>query len=511
MKRISKYLLEQINYCYLFFVGLTFFGAIRSKNLNISELPHMFVFFLFFSVIILFIILAHSSLKSSVILFMKRALFFLKRKIFIITLILFISTITCQIFVLMNVTTAIGWDVGGVISNVSNPSRINDYLSVYPNNQLYFFIMYFYNIVISSFSPELSGQWIIFQIFNIILIDVAALILYMGTKGLFNKKVAYLSLYLYMGLFMLSPWIMVPYTDQISLLLVTIVLYLYSNLKNISGLPFLLTVIVLGIIIGVSFLIKPSSIIYAVAWAIMKIIKYIERPYWDWKNIILSGLVVISFCLPLIIFDHFMSNQEIVKIDSKKAMPWTHFVMMGLSGNGGYNADDVKRDKDIKDPALRKESNVDIIKQRLRNHKPYGYTAFLIQKHFNNTDRGDFGWGTDGTPQIPKEKSKNRIQSFLRDLYYQQGKKTSIIRFCMQVIWLIIIIGLIYSHRINKDHFIVFCMKLTIIGAFLYLLLFEGGRSRYLIQYLPFFLIISSNGLISWLNSYSNRIERFSI
>ena len=38
-------------------------------------------------------------------------------------------------------------------------------------------------------------------------------------------------------------------------------------------------------------------------------------------------------------------------------------------------------------------------------------------------------------------------------------------------------------------------IKLTIIGALLYLLLFEGGRSRYLIQYLPFFYLLSANGL----------------
>ena len=35
-----------------------------------------------------------------------------------------------------------------------------------------------------------------------------------------------------------------------------------------------------------------------------------------------------------------------------------------------------------------------------------GYTKFLLVKHFNNTDRGDFGWGRDGTPQNPTKPSK---------------------------------------------------------------------------------------------------------
>lgn len=35
-------------------------------------------------------------------------------------------------------------------------------------------------------------------------------------------------------------------------------------------------------------------------------------------------------------------------------------------------------------------------------------------------------------------------------------------------------------------------MRLTILGVFLYLLIFEGGRSRYLIQFLPAFLILAT-------------------
>lgn len=35
-------------------------------------------------------------------------------------------------------------------------------------------------------------------------------------------------------------------------------------------------------------------------------------------------------------------------------------------------------------------------------------------------------------------------------------------------------------------------LRLAIIGGFLYLLLFEGGRSRYLIQFLPAFLLLAT-------------------
>lgn len=104
---------------------------------------------------------------------------------------------------------------------------------------------------------------------NIVFIDTVAVILYKATRSLINKWVAYLCFYLYMFLFMLSTWIMVLYTDPISLLLATIVLYLYANLKDVSGIFYFVTVIIIGLVIDISFLVKPSSIRYFIAWIIV--------------------------------------------------------------------------------------------------------------------------------------------------------------------------------------------------------------------------------------------------
>ena len=256
-----------------------------------------------------------------------------------------------------------------------------------------------------------------------------------------------------------------------------------------------MTVIAIGMTIGISFLIKPSSIIYIISWTIVELIKKIKDSHFSFENIVVICLIIGSISLPIATFNSFINNQKIIQIDSNKAMPWTHFVMMGLKGNGGYNFNDVERDKKIIDPTLRKKSNVEEIKRRLAEYKVTGYVQFLTQKHFNNSDRGDFGWGKDGTPQIPETKSKNWFQTFLRDLYYQQGKKTNILRFYMQIIWIVIIFGLFFTFKSNLNSNLLSYIKLTIIGAFVYLLLFEGGRSRYLIQYLPFILILSSIGL----------------
>lgn len=43
-------------------------------------------------------------------------------------------------------------------------------------------------------------------------------------------------------------------------------------------------------------------------------------------------------------------------------------------------------------------------------------------------------------------------------------------------------------------------IKLTILGGFIFLLLFEGGRSRYLIQFLPYLITLSSLGISQFLD-----------
>lgn len=59
-------------------------------------------------------------------------------------------------------------------------------------------------------------------------------------------------------------------------------------------------------------------------------------------------------------------------------------------------------------------------------------------------------------------------------------------------IWWIIWLGML-TFGTTKDYSkIKQMMRLAIIGGMLFLLLFEGGRSRYLIQFLPIFLMLAT-------------------
>ncbi|NSV66391.1 hypothetical protein FKZ02_15320, partial [Enterococcus faecalis] len=249
-------------------------------------------------------------------------------------------------------------------------------------------------------------------------------------------------------------------------------------------------------LLGICYLLKPSSIVFLIAWTIIMGIKLLTTGKLYKKNVLSFFVAMFFFIITVGCFSIFQKQQTIVNYDAEMQKPWTHFVMMGLTGSGGYSEKDTRKVNSLPTLEKKKKYTTETIKKRLEDYGMVGYTKFLLVKHFNNTDRGDFGWGRDGTPQNPTKPSKSEFQTKLRDTYYQQGKRTNNLRFVMQILWIVVLLGMLLSFFVKDiQGGTLLIIKLTIIGAFLYLLLFEGGRSRYLIQYLPFFYLLSANGL----------------
>ena len=75
----------------------------------------------------------------------------------------------------------------------------------------------------------------------------------------------------------------------------------------------------------------------------------------------------------------------------------------------------------------------------------------------------------------------------------------------MQIAWIIISIGLVFSISKEKNEYIDIG-KLAIIGMVLFLLLFDG-RARYLINHIPIFILVGTNGLKNSLNKILLTLE----
>ena len=126
------------------------------------------------------------------------------------------------------------------------------------------------------------------------------------------------------------------------------------------------------------------------------------------------------------------------------------------------------------------------IKDTLKNYGPFGYLQFLLKKNTNNTSNGAFGWLQEGNFILAP--ATNRLQQ----LVYPNGSHLLDYFFISQVVWIILIVILTLGYKSPKNsESIIMILKLSIIGSLMYLLLFEGGRSRYLIQFLPQIILLA--------------------
>ena len=133
-----------------------------------------------------------------------------------------------------------------------------------------------------------------------------------------------------------------------------------------------------------------------------------------------------------------------------------------------------------------------MIQDRLKIKDSSVISVFWL-KNRHNTANGDFDWGWDGGDLIPETPSKNRWQEHLRSLYYPQNQKVTIYEFICIFLFTHITRSIVqYPSKRFKNNYAI--LKLAFIGAILYLLLFEGGRSRYLIQFMPFWYLLSASG-----------------
>lgn len=499
---MKKTLFSLLNYVFLLSILYTLYGALRSSLLDISTINDKIWILLLFLVFIICIALYSENTRLYTLKKISMCLDFFKKNIALITRLLFFLTLILQVILLYYIHVPIGWDVDGIHASVSeliknSPDSIASiYLSKNPNNSLFFFLMYFVSQIGNFFHHSLGYSWMYWQLVNTIFMDIGFIFIFLAAKNLFNKQIAYLSFYLAFIPLALSPWILVIYTDTIMLPVIGFIFWLYSLAQKNNNLAL---IVILGTSIAIAYLLKPSSIVFLVAYILIKLLILMTTS----KKIELKKLILIIllFCLPLAgtvkLFHLFEDHQKLIVLDKDQAKPWQHFVMMGLTGSGGFSEEDTQAILSI--PTKEEKINYANAKivERLKNYGFTGYTKFLMKKHANNTDRGDFGWGRDGGPQVYVQ-STDPIQTFLRDTYYQQGEKVKTVRFFMHLMWIITLVGLLFITRkkYKDDDFdaLLAIFKLTILGAFLYLLLFEGGRSRYLIQYLPIIYMLSANG-----------------
>lgn len=473
-----SFLKKTINIVFLIWMILIFIGSIRSTHLNITAVsPKLFTLIILFVICVVIYFVSNSIktfIKNKVI---SRLLNYKLTLLSIWSLLLIIG----QIIFIDQTTTTIGFDVGGVVGQVIYGTSMPNYFSYNPNNLPLLFLENFWG-------SHFGANWVSFNVMSLLSTDLGFIITILTARYI-NKNSMYTTWLLSLLLLGCFPYIIVPYTDVLVLPLVSLAFLGYLIAKKNNNLYIKsLGSLLIGIFGTLSFLLKPSSVIFIIAIILVKIF------YLLFKNKKVKVFYIISILLVSFgsafgvkqVYNSYLHDQQYIKVNPSMKKPPELFLAMGMVGNGGYNTMLTNTVNSLKTQHEKKTFAVKQIKGTLHSYGIFGYLQFLLKKNTNNTSNGAFGWLQEGNFILAP--ATNRLQQ----LVYPNGSHLLDYFFISQIVWIILLVILTLGYKSpQKLESTIMILKLSIIGSLMYLLLFEGGRSRYLIQFLPQIILLS--------------------
>ena len=388
---------------------------------------------------------------------------------------------------------------------ISAERSISNYLTRNPNNMaLFLYERFFYEVF------GFWGLWVM-QGINLFLTNWTGWILYKGVKRHFQEKAADATFFLYMALAAFSPYFYSMYTDFLALPLTALQLIWTLDLFGMENRPAIFKqTFVLGLVTALAMVFRPTTIILVIAFLGVLIFKT------DWKKcLIIVSSFSLSFGLAYGAMDWGIKHQQVVPIVEGEGLAKGPllFINLGLTKNGG-DQDDMKegllqyiepeKRSQYQNGMFRTENVIKEIKRRLKEYTIPSFLYHLLLKQSLTVSEGTLGWLYR---DIDHEKSAvlNPLYKFTKDSAFFQGVRTYFLSidqeeyqyyaFVKQLIWIGMAFGLILVFLdFKRDDRIVF-LALSVFGGLLFLQIFEGGKTRYLIQFLPQILILSGLGL----------------
>lgn len=422
------------------------------------------------------------------------------RGLMIVSLVNLVLLVLLQLFFIRYFQVNPTWDVGDVyraaLEQKDSFYALSDYFTIkYPNNipLLIVFILgmrfldlfgvtnyYFYFTFVNALVILLSMgglYWLIHRHFGLVSATWASLLMLFMTP-----------LYMYVP---------IVYTDTLVMIFPILGLILYDLFYHSTDRRRYVYLILLGLVLSIGVLVKTNAIILVVAILIHYLMM---NPMKRWIQLL------IGIALPFFIVNTIYQSRISPLYPTEKSelgFPMTHWVMMGLDGNGGYFHEDAEYTNSLKLEGLTndqiKDIHLDRIKQQLSE---YGVRGFLNHLH----QKMNFTWA-EGTYFIPEKLSRQPIETNVYQAYVF-GDKNHPYLYAVQAIQLVMLGLMTISgvYLFKNRHAFVHVMAITLFGNFLFLLIWET-RSRYLVLYLPLMMMLCTYAMAS-LNKNSMKGSR---
>lgn len=374
-----------------------------------------------------------------------------------------------------------------------NFDRYQEYFGMFSINQgglvLYKYLFTFGRLY------GMSDSYALALIYNTLMLQVMVIAVYDTVRQLAGVRAAVLSLVMFGAFIPIYTMGAVFYTDLLSAPFVALCINCCLRVKHETRLKQkTIHYLVFGVFAAVGAILKFTVIIVAIA-ALFDLLLSIRRVQkLPLKRIVLNITIpVAAACITAALifgFYGYMSTQQDHEIVSSKRMPITHWIMMGLSGNGYYNPADYDFSKGLPDLSARREEIPKIIGERMRELGFSGMFKLLTEKAAT-----DFG---DGTYHLSDFLDDGPVYDTpLHGLVLYSGHHYDVYKHIAQgahlAFFLLMLIGGALS-IVRPNRFIV--PWLSMFGLLLFLIVWETSP-RYTQNFMPVLILCAVMGVCS--------------
>lgn len=413
-----------------------------------------------------------------------------------------------QVFICYHGYFLMGWDS---ISTMKSAYAIaggdelidNYYLSLYPNNAL---LTLLFGGLMKLFRLLSPGARLDRCVFFLIVVQcvlscaTAYLLTRIAQRWFRSGRAAAGTFLAYAGFTGLSPWLIVPYSDSMGLMVPTLILYIYQRWRDGRGgwafWP------LLGVLTWIGYSVKPQCCIVSVAIVLYEGVRMIlTRRAASW----LCG----ALCVLLLtavgagpVTDAILDASPIEMREGRDIGGLLHYVMLGLNpeSHGVYRDEDMYLSARAESPQARREAQLAVIRERLAAMSAGDWAEHLAKKALSNFADAPVIWSFGGAICWQEIEDKDGFFSPLIKRLIAVGEVNvgfSPLFVYFECVWLAILVFsllapvLLWRLRRRGDQADLLCvMMLSVFGLVLFQMIFEAGN-RYFMVYTPFMVLLA--------------------
>lgn len=367
-----------------------------------------------------------------------------------------------------------------------------EYFRKYSNNNPIIILLYFiYKI---AYSIGITDLIQVGRLFNACCITGSLVLFYLAINKLSNKKTTgakfVLLNLLFVPIMFMTSWV---YTATVCLPFMGGIMLCGANLiKNQSKKSIIINSAIIGILSVVGYNIRPVVLILSIAGFICLFLWTVKDKKRFVKSAIMVGICAIfalgSFATTKAINNHYYTGSD-------GNFPLTHWVAMGLTENGMYDAKLVEENMHLHSTDEIKANVKRHIKERLNN---YNVGSFINHLYIKN---GSI-WAVGSLEYQLRLSGSANYHSISKYLY---GSKSDFLCLYTQMLWLSLhILLLIYLIRFifSKENKYGLIQILTLLGGYGFYMIWEV-KSAYAVPFVPFIIGMATLGGESIENAFA--------